>query len=168
MEKERHRGVYVRMGFVLLFTRSFRDWRFVGKAPGGPWVALGRVELGLLDQWCSFSEGRKVVMALAKRVRAERALAGANDRPDDKSFAARHEPLMAWLFDDLWEDGSKRKRGTISIRGENAAFTVSILDHGNEESAYVSGKTFLDALANACKAIQDPETRWVPWKRGKR
>jgi hypothetical protein len=168
MEKVRYRGVYVRQGFVLFFERSFRGWRFVGKPPTGPWTFLGEVGLDLLDQWCSFTEGRKVVMALAKRVRAERAASGADERPEDKSFTSRHESLMAWLFDDVWADGSKRKRGTISIRGENAAFTISILDHGNEQSAYVSGKTFLDALANACRAIEDLETRWVPWKRGKR
>jgi len=107
-------------------------------------------------------------MALAKRKRAELTAAGAQEPPDDKSFSSRHGALVEWMFADKFDDGSKRTRGTISIRGENAGYTISILDHDNQESAYVHGQTFLDALGNACKAISSPETRWVPWKRGKR
>lgn len=107
-------------------------------------------------------------MALAKRERAKREASGLNGRPDDKSFAVRHEALISWLFDDKYATGEKRKRGTLSIRGENAAFTISILDQDAEESAYVSGKTFLEALDNACHAIGAPDTKWVPWKYKKR
>lgn len=107
------------------------------------------------------------MMGLIRRNRDELDQAGQLRKPTDKAFQARHPDLIAWLFDQQYADGTKRQPGTLSIRGSDLGFTVSVLDHDGQCSCYRSGKTLVDALDSASEAISNPETKWVQWKRGR-
>jgi hypothetical protein len=85
----------------------------------------------------------------------------------DEAFVKRHPQLVAYLTDDLWEDGKERELASLTFSVSEGKWQVGLNDKAMQRSMYSAAATLGDALRALEKALADGVEAWRPWKRGR-
>lgn len=84
-------------------------------------------------------------MALVRRQAAE-AAAPTGFAATDSRMSAITPTLVEWLTRTVWDDGAKRRTGTLMLLAEDGVWKVWMHDRDAAESAWVSGGSLEELL----------------------
>lgn len=79
---------------------------------------------------------------------------------EDPEFKAEYPNLHAFLFDSLYDDGTRRLTGSISIFTKGGVLTAAVNDNDRKVSAFVKGATWAELLFYIDEGIKADSLEW--------
>jgi len=110
---------------------------------------------------------------LKRRKRDEAALDGSVPSYESGSWGQTYPTLVEFLTSERWEDGERRRTGTVTLMAEDGVFKCSVRDRDGECFAFLSGRTPTELLAGLEKALLTDSLSWrrdqpLPGRNGKK
>ena len=79
---------------------------------------------------------------------------------EDQEFAQEFPNVHAFLYDDQYEDGKPRLRGTITISVRNGVLSMALNDNDNQRTLWVNQPTWAEAWEMAERSVADDNSDW--------
>lgn len=99
-------------------------------------------------------------MAL-KRAAKEKEQAGL-PMAEDRAFKEQYPTLYDFLTQTAWEDGARRKCGTLMILAEGGRWKGWVHDQDGKRSAWITSGTVADVFGELNAQLEDDTVAWRP------
>jgi len=132
-----------------------------------PAVSIGRV----LCWWCREYHSPAEVercMALPRKVAAANGSTSSTSNALDAGLLKQYSELWAFLTQNSFEDGLKRRTGRISVSCESDMLGLLLTDDETGQYAFLNGRKLDDLLAEAEIRLSDGSLSWRPSRYGSR
>jgi hypothetical protein len=94
--------------------------------------------------------------------------AGSRGGCPDERFASEYPSVTEFLTLDKYDDGTARKRSSISLFVEQGVVKLALYDKDGERSLFTSAESLPGALSNLEAALNSKAPPWVGWRKGGR
>jgi len=78
----------------------------------------------------------------------------------DQEFAQEFPNLHAFLFDDAYEDGKPRLRGTMNVSVRNGVLSIALNDNDNQRTLWINMGTWAEAIFMANQSVCNDNADW--------
>jgi hypothetical protein len=106
-------------------------------------------------------------MALLRR-QAAAAAAGAGFAATDPDVEKWAATLLEFLTRLSWDEGEKRKTGTVMLLAENGVWKAWVHDRDGKRAAWVSGGSLLDLVDAVDQGLANDSLTWKDDRPGSR
>lgn len=85
---------------------------------------------------------------------------GAGRSPTRCAWAAGYPSLVSFMFDDAYDDGKRRLRGTVSLSSEGDQVRIALNCKDTQSFAFLTASDLSTAFAAADVALADDTLHW--------
>lgn len=85
----------------------------------------------------------------------------------DAQFVGKYPTILAYLTDDVWDDGKAREVSALSWSVKDGSWQLALNDKALKQSLYTAGPTMNEALKLMETCLSSGTGSWRSWKRGK-